>query len=86
MPFDQACQRLAESIEVDVAPEPPNGWNVISGEIRLQLMEEPEAGLGVGGGEGQAVLGPVARDRLGRGDATSSIGIFALPQLGHPIR
>ena len=61
MALDQIGQGQTESLEVEVAAEPPEGWQVISGQIRLQLMEKPEAGLGVGGGEGLAVLGPVAR-------------------------
>ena len=50
MALDQIGQGQTKSLEVEVAAEPPEGWQVISREIRLQLMEEPEAGLGVGSG------------------------------------
>ena len=69
MALDQVGQGEAESVEVEVAAEAPQGREVIGGEIRLELVEKPEAGLGVGSGEGLAALGPVAWNRLGGGDS-----------------
>ena len=85
MPFDQVCQRQAERVEVELAAEPPEGRQVISGEIGLELLEKPEAGLGVGGGEGQAARPPASWFRLGGGDGARSIGVVALPEFGDAV-
>ena len=72
MTFDQSGQGLAQSFELEVAAEPPEGWQVIGGEIRFELMEEPEAGLGVGGRICMAAFTPMARAGVGGLDFTAA--------------
>lgn len=72
MTFDQAGQGQAQSLELEVAAEPPEGWQVIGGEIRFELVEEPEARLGVGGRICMAALSPMARAWVGGLDFTAT--------------
>ena len=72
MTFDQSGHGLAQSFELEVAAEPPEGWQVIGGEIRFELMEEPEAGLGVGGRICMAAFTPMARAGVGGLDFTAA--------------
>jgi hypothetical protein len=68
MTLDQSGKGLGKNVEVELTLELPEGREVIGGEIRLELMEKPEAGLGVGGREDLKALGPVTRQGLGLGD------------------
>jgi hypothetical protein len=65
MALDQSRKGLGKSIEVELTLELPEGREVIGGEIGLELVEEPEAGLGVGGREDLAALRPIASEGLG---------------------
>ena len=68
MTRDQVGECLSKCVGVEITAQSPEGGEVIGGEVRLELMEEPQARLSVGGREDLAALWPVARERLGGGD------------------
>ena len=68
MALDQRPQGLLQSSHVERTAEPPEGGQVVGGEIRLQLMQEPEARLGVGGGKGPTTCWPGAGQGQRGGD------------------
>ena len=68
MALDQGGEGVLEGLAIELTAQAPQQWHVVGGEVRFELMEEPETGLGEGGGKGVAAVGPGAAERFGGGD------------------
>jgi hypothetical protein len=74
MALDQCREGLLQGGDVEITLEPPEEGQVISAELRFELVQEPEARLGKRGLERLAPRGPIAGEGLSGGDGLASGG------------
>ena len=86
MALDQPFQSSLQGLPIQITPQPPHRWPVIRRELRLQLVQKPQARLGKRGLIGLAAWGPIARQRSGGGRSAETVGSLKLPQPANPVR